>query len=60
MNKQEAIEKIKEHGKFYSTVFGGTVKMVPVGPIIDIVSQIHKPQRVVVPKFVAEYIERCK
>ncbi|HEM3635866.1 TPA: DUF1642 domain-containing protein [Streptococcus suis] len=60
MNKQEVIEKIKEHGKFYSTVFGGTVNMVSVGPIIDIVSQIDEPQKVVVPKFVAEWIEECK
>lgn len=60
MNKQEAIEKVKEHGEFYSNMFGGTVKMVPVGPIIDIVYQIHEPQKVVVPKFVAEYIVSCK
>ncbi|HEM3468831.1 TPA: DUF1642 domain-containing protein [Streptococcus suis] len=60
MNKQEAIEKIKEHGKFYSTVFGGTVKMVPVGPIIDIISQIHEPQKVVVPKFVAEWLKEYR
>lgn len=25
MNKQEAIEKVKEHGEFYSNAFGGTV-----------------------------------
>lgn len=60
MNKQEAIEKVKEHGEFYSNMFGGTVKMVPVGPIIDIISQIHEPQTAVVPKFVAEWIEECK
>ncbi|HEM3705075.1 TPA: DUF1642 domain-containing protein [Streptococcus suis] len=55
MNKQKAIEKIKEHGKFYSTMFGGTVNMVPVGPIIDIVSQIDEPQKVVVPQVAVEY-----
>ncbi|MBO4126514.1 DUF1642 domain-containing protein [Streptococcus suis] len=60
MNKQEAIEKVKEHGEFYSNMFGGTVKMVPVGPIIDIVYQIHELQKVVVPKFAAEWIEGCK
>ena len=60
MNKQEAIEKVKEHGEFYSNAFGGTVKMVPVGPIIDIIYEIHEPQKVVVPKFVAEWIEGCK
>ena len=56
MNKQEAIEKVKEHGDFYSNAFGGTVKMGPVGPIIDIIEQIDEPQKVVVPKFVAEWI----
>ncbi len=60
MNKQEAIEKVKEHGEFYSNAFGGTVKMVPVGPIIDIIYQIHEPQKVVVPKFVAEWYEQNK
>lgn len=60
MNKQEAIEKVKEHGEFYSNAFGGTVKMVPVGPIIDIIYEIHEPQKVVVPKFVAEWIEELK
>ncbi|HEM6438293.1 DUF1642 domain-containing protein [Streptococcus suis] len=60
MNKQEAIEKVKEHGEFYSNMFGGTVKMVPVGPIIDIIYQIPEPQNVVVPKVVAEWIEKTK
>ncbi|HEM3544415.1 TPA: DUF1642 domain-containing protein [Streptococcus suis] len=26
----------------------------------ELIDQIHEPQKVVVPKFVAEYIERCK
>ena len=60
MNKQEAIEKVKEHGEFYSNAFGGTVKMVPVGPIIDTISQIFEPRKVVVPKFVADFYESIK
>ena len=60
MNKQEAIEKVKEHGDFYSNAFGGTVKMGPVGPIIDIIEQIDEPQKPVVPKFVAEWVGYCK
>ena len=60
MNKQQAIEKVKEHGEFYSNAFGGTVKMVPVGHIIDIISQIDEPQKVTVPKFIAEWIDGCK
>ena len=60
MNKEEAIEKVKEHGEFYSNAFGGTVKMAPVGPIIDIISKIDEPQKVVVPKFVAEWIDEAR
>ena len=60
MNKQEAIEKAKEYGEFYGNAFGGTVKMVPVGLIIDIISKIDEPQKVVVPKFVADWIDEMK
>ena len=60
MNKEEAIEKVKEHGEFYSNSFGGTVNMVPVGPIIDIISQIDEPKKVVIPKFVADLYEEIK
>ena len=60
MNKEEAIEKVKEHGEFYSNAFGGTVNMVPVGPIIDIISQIDEPKKVVIPKFVADLYEEIK
>ncbi|HEM5273260.1 TPA: DUF1642 domain-containing protein [Streptococcus suis] len=34
--------------------------MVPVGPIIDIISKIHEPQKVVVPKFIADLIKELK
>lgn len=60
MNKQEAIEKVKEHAEFYSDMFGGTIKMTPIGPVIDIISQIHEPQKAVIPRYVAEWIEHCK
>lgn len=60
MNKQEAIEKVKEHGEFYSNAFGGTAKMVPVGPIIDIIYEIHEPQKVVVPAFIDNFIRYAK
>ncbi|HEM3683761.1 TPA: DUF1642 domain-containing protein [Streptococcus suis] len=55
MNKQEAIETIK---KISDDLL--EVKFVSLESVIDIVSQIHEPQKVMVPKFVAEYIERCK
>ncbi|WP_449456029.1 DUF1642 domain-containing protein [Streptococcus suis] len=50
MNKQEAIKRVEE---LYG--YGSRAKTVT-----DIISQIHEPQRVVVPKFVAEWYERNK
>ena len=60
MNKQEAIEKVKEHGEFYSNTFGGTVKMVPVGLIIDTISQIDEPRKFKVSQVAVEFYEKYK
>lgn len=54
MNIQEAIEKIKE------MKIGGMFSDEVKKEALNIVSQIHEPQKVVVPKFVAEWIEYCK
>lgn len=54
MNKQEAVEKIKAMIFFDKSY--DELKL----EIIRIISQIHEPQKVVVPKFVAEWIEKCK
>ncbi|HEM5984264.1 TPA: DUF1642 domain-containing protein [Streptococcus suis] len=50
MNKQEAIKRVEE---LYG--YGSIAKTVT-----DIISQIHEPQTVVVPKVVATWIEHCK
>ncbi|HEM3474655.1 TPA: DUF1642 domain-containing protein [Streptococcus suis] len=50
MNKQEAIEKIEM--LYLDNAFTIKVK--------EIISQIHEPHKVVVPKFVAEWIEAAK
>ncbi|HEM2742843.1 TPA: DUF1642 domain-containing protein [Streptococcus suis] len=50
MNKQEAIKRVEE---LYG--YGSRAKTVT-----DIISQIHEPLKVVVPKFVAEWYERNK
>ncbi|HFI0175736.1 TPA: DUF1642 domain-containing protein [Streptococcus suis] len=50
MNKQEAIKRVEE---LYG--YGSIAKTVT-----DIISQIHEPQKVVVPKFVATWIKHCK
>ncbi|HFI0694739.1 TPA: DUF1642 domain-containing protein [Streptococcus suis] len=52
MNKQEAIESIK---KISDDLL--EVKFVSLESVIDIVSQIHEPQKVVVPKHIAEWID---
>lgn len=54
MNIQEAIEKIKE------MKIGGMDSDEVKKEALYIVYQIHEPQKVVVPKFVAEWIESCK
>jgi DNA-binding Xre family transcriptional regulator len=62
MNKQEAIERIKNIGtlNIYDKEAGQQVDMVIKNEVLDIISQIHEPQKVVVPKFVAEWIKSQK
>ncbi|HFI0358086.1 TPA: DUF1642 domain-containing protein [Streptococcus suis] len=50
MNKQEAINKINE-------LYHDSLVLIEIKKLI---SQIDEPQKVVVPKFVAEWIEGCK
>ena len=62
MNKQEAIEKIKHTDTL--TIIDHTerheVAMVNKNEVLDIISQIDEPEKVVVPKFVARWIEESK
>ena len=63
MNKQEAIEKIKNADTLTIIVHperDQEVEMVNKNEVLDIISQIHEPEKVVVPKFVAKYIEESK
>lgn len=57
MNKQEAIEEIYT-ASWDSPDYEGLV--VKVETVNNIISQIDEPQKVVVPKFVAEWIEETK
>ncbi|HFI0135911.1 TPA: hypothetical protein ACGOZZ_001756 [Streptococcus suis] len=59
MNKQEAIKEL-EWIVVRTTDFDRAEDVVVFDKAKSIISQIHEPQKVVVPKFVAEYIERCK
>ena len=62
MNKQEAIERIKNIDTLHinDMVAGQQVDMVMKNQVLGIISLIDEPQKVVVPKFVAEWIERRK
>lgn len=62
MNKQEAIEKIRNISTFKinDRVSHHQIDMVIKNQVFDIISQINELDKVVVPKFVAEYIEYCK
>ncbi|HFU3726074.1 TPA: DUF1642 domain-containing protein [Streptococcus suis] len=62
MNKQEAIEEIKKIDtlNINDMIAGQQVDMVIKNQVLDIVRQIHEPQKVVVPKAVADKIEYCK
>ncbi|MFM0777695.1 DUF1642 domain-containing protein [Streptococcus suis] len=59
MNKQEAIEQL-EWNVVRTTDFDRAEDVVVFEKAKEIISQIHEPQKVVVPKFVAEWIEGCK
>ena len=62
MNKQEAIEKIKHTDTL--TIVDYTerreIAMVNKNEVLDIISQIDEPQKVVVPKFVAEWLDEAR
>ena len=60
MNKQEAIEKIKDLYNFVMEDGPFEVDLINKNQVLDIVSQINEPQKVVVPKFVAEWVKWCK
>lgn len=56
MNKQEEIERIESR----AFNIGDTDLVVGLSYTKNIINQINKPQKVVVPKFVAEWIEEAK
>ncbi len=62
MNKQEAIEKIKniETLNIKDRMDDKGVDMVIKNQVLTLIEQIDEPQKVVVPKFVAEWIEEAR
>lgn len=62
MNKQEAIEEIKNIGTLNvnDRVAGQQVEFVVKNQVLDIVSKISDSQKVVVPKFVADWVANSR
>ncbi|HFU4500649.1 TPA: DUF1642 domain-containing protein [Streptococcus suis] len=62
MNKQEAIEIIENIDtlNINDMIAGQQVDMVIKNQVLDIISQIHEPQKVVVPNIIGKWIEICK
>ena len=58
MNKQEAIKSLQEMAQQSFEVV--KINAVHIDNIVEVISQIDEPQKVVVPEFVAEWIKYCK
>ena len=56
MNKQELIERIE----CLKNVFGNKNEYVKIDFVVELISELDEPQNVVVPQFVADWIEECK
>ena len=56
MNKQEAIKT----AEFRAIYLRPKLEVLPLGEAKNIISQIDEPQKVTIPKFVAEWIEAAK
>jgi hypothetical protein len=53
MNKQEFIERIES----LKNIFGNKNEYVKIDFVIELISELDEPKKVVVPQFVADYIE---
>lgn len=64
MDKQEAIEQIKQKTYYHcgekECYKDGCKKYAESDIAIDIINQIDEPQKVVIPKFAAKWIEWCR
>lgn len=58
MNKQEAIELLQEMSKESFKL--AKIHAVHIDKIVELVNQIHEPQKVVVPKFVDDWLKKYR
>lgn len=56
MNKQELIERIE----CLKNIFGNKNEYIKIDAVIELISELDEPQKVVVPQFVADYIDISK
>ena len=56
MNKQELIEQIK----CLKNIFGNKNEYVKIDFVIELASELDEPQKVIIPQFVADWIEECE
>ena len=56
MNKQELIERIE----CLKNIFGNKNEYIKIDAVIELISELDEPQKVVVPQFVADWIEVAK
>ena len=56
MNKQELIERIES----LKNIFGNKNEYVKIDFVIELISELDEPKKVVVPQFVADWIESAR
>lgn len=56
MNKKELIERMEG----LKNIFGNKCEYIEIDAVIELASKLDEPQKVKIPKFVADWIEYCK
>lgn len=56
MNKKELIERIEG----LKNLFSNKAEYIKIDAAIELISELDEPEKVKVPQFVAEWIEKCK
>jgi hypothetical protein len=60
MNKQEAIERVNELTTTVALKGSGMQVLVDQQAVLEVIDQINEPEKPVVPKFVAEWIDEAR
>lgn len=60
MNKKELIKRIESNTWLKKTYTGETEMFIPLSKLRELLEQLDEPKKVVIPRFVAEWIKQCK